>query len=88
MPPALAAIQAGRPLAASTGVPGLRLAGVQAQANETPVERAARMESYELAGARAEDITAAEERIRARTGTGVKAGVYRGAPGRGFGRRA
>jgi len=74
-------IMAGAPLpAANVTAPGVRLAGAQAQANETPLQQSARMESYELAGARQEDIMNAEAKIKRNLGQGLKSASY--VPGR------
>jgi len=81
MPASVAAIMSGQALGASQGAPGLRMAGAQAQMNETPQERAARMEAYTLSGGNEANITASEQQIRQNLGKGLQGAAYRGAPG-------
>ncbi len=69
-PPGMAAIAEGRPLAPFGLPPGIRPAGLQQQANESPYERAARMEKYEFQGVPSMDVEAYEKRLREKAGRG------------------
>ncbi len=77
MPPGMKAIQESRPLPPFGLIPGtMRPAGPQAQAHESPFEKAARYEAVQFQGIPIEDYAEYERRIREAVGPGLPMAGY------------
>ncbi len=81
MPPAMATVQSGAPLGTPTLPAGtLRLPGVQAQANMTPMERQAQLEAVAFQGVNPTDYQWWMDKTRKSAGPGLPEASYAASP--------